>query len=181
MPDSLVEKISKACRGVENVLKQGDNGEYAYLRILDISLALREKLFDAGVLIVPDDLECVMGGYASSDPNRPYTTATVKTMFTITDGVNEARYCAFGYAADLDGKAVAIAQTGALKSFLKRIALIFGEWDDPEWTRSPRKTKEQKAEEWIGIPEHNAEVMAATAARIEGIGLPKKRKQDVGT
>ena len=45
MPKSLVEKICEACKGVDSVLKQGDNGEYAYLRILDISNALREKLF----------------------------------------------------------------------------------------------------------------------------------------
>lgn len=183
MPDSLVEKIAKVCLSVKSsdVLKQGENadapgGGYWYLRILDLSEQLREKLFAAGVLIIPSDGECVIGGYASSDPNRPYTTACVKTQFRLTDGVQSMDFSAYGYAADLDGKCVAIAQTAALKSFLKRLALIFGEWDDPEVPRAPWKTKEQKKEQWEGVAEHNASVMAETAARIEEIGLPKKRK-----
>jgi hypothetical protein len=41
-------------------------------------------------------------------------------------------FCSYGVGRDMDGKALFIAQTGALKAWLKRLGLIFGEWDDPE-------------------------------------------------
>lgn len=132
MPKSLVEKIAECCKGVE-VAKLGDNGEYAYLRILDIANALREKLFAAGVLIIPSDVECELtDGEQLPETSRRYTCAKVKTDFSLTDGNEEIHFSAYGYARDMDAKCVAIAQTAALKSFLKRLALIFGDYDDPE-------------------------------------------------
>lgn len=132
MPKSLVEKICEACAGVDTVLKQGDNGEYAYLRILDISKALREKLFAAGVLIVPSDVECKFQRFDSETPGRAYTEASVSTDFFVTDGTEKFTFRSYGFACDMDHKCVGIAQTAALKSFLKRLAMIFGDYDDPE-------------------------------------------------
>ena len=133
MPKNLVEKIAEACKGINGVLRKGDNGEYAYLRILDISNALREKLFEAGIVIVPDDLECYVERRAVPDmPGRVWTEAQVKTQFTVSDGIDKFTLNAWGFARDMDAKCVAIAQTAALKSFLKRLALIFGDYDDPE-------------------------------------------------
>ena len=58
--------------------------------------------------------------------------AKVFTQFFVTDGITTEKYSAYGYGRDMDGKCVAIAQTAALKSFLTRMALIFGDYDDPE-------------------------------------------------
>jgi ABC-type Fe2+-enterobactin transport system substrate-binding protein len=47
----------------------------------------------------------------------------------------------------MDGKALFAAQTGAMKSWLKRLGLIFGERDDPEVEarREPEELPKQKA------------------------------------
>ena len=130
---TLVEKICAAVAGADTVLKEGDNGQYAYLRILDSANVLREKLFAAGVLVLPSDVECVVERRESAITDRQYTEATVKTRFTLTDGAGPSlEFYAFGFARDLDAKCVAVAQTAALKSFLKRLAMIFGNLDDPE-------------------------------------------------
>jgi|SRR5580704_803396 hypothetical protein len=132
MPQSLVEKLAEVVRGMDGVAKEGraDQG-FTYLRILDLADALRERLFAAGILIIPSDVECVVERSASTITDREWTQATVKTRFEITDGVEEWFFDSYGFARDLDGYAVATAQTMALKSLLKRLALVFGERDDP--------------------------------------------------
>lgn len=132
MPKNLVEKIAAAFQGVDTILKLGDNGQYAYLRILDIANGIREKLLAQGVLIIPADQNCEMERWESDIPGRVWHSAKVFTQFKLTDGETTETFSAYGYARDLDGKCVAIAQTAALKSFLKRMALIFGDYDDPE-------------------------------------------------
>jgi hypothetical protein len=53
-----------------------------------------------------------------------------------------------------------MAQTAALKAFLKRLALIFGENDDPEVQATrPWKTKAEIAEQERYSIEHNKKVM----------------------
>ena len=166
MPKSLVEKLAEVVRSVDGLKKLGDNGEYAYLRILDIADALRDRLFAAGILIIPSDVECELNSFESEIPGRRWTEAKVKTEFTITDGTDVLDYRAFGFARDMDAKCVSIAQTAALKAFLKRLSLIFGEYDDPEIAiteRKPWKKKEQIAEEWKDVSVKNAEVVAAKA------------------
>ena len=133
MPKTLVEKLAGVFKSVDTVLKQGDNGEYAYLRIVDMSNAIREKLFAEGILIVPSDVEIELKDYSSAEfPERHWTEARVKTLFMLTDGSQECGFFAYGFGRDMDTKCVAIAQTAALKSFLKRLAMIFGENDDAE-------------------------------------------------
>jgi hypothetical protein len=128
---TLVEKLAAVVRSVDGVLKvEGD--EYSYLRILDLSKAMRDKLFEAGILIIPDDSACEISTRESTITDRQYTSAKICTAFTITDGHEELIFRANGFACTLDDKAVAIAQTAALKSLLKRLSLTFGELDDPE-------------------------------------------------
>ena len=132
MPN-LVEKLVTAVRECDAVFKEGraDQG-FAYMRILDIANALREKLFAAGVLVLPSDVELVVERRESVITDREWVQAQVKTLFTVTDGIESSDYFAYGYAQDLDGFAISIAQTMALKSFLKRLGFIFGERDDPQ-------------------------------------------------
>lgn len=130
---TLVEKIAAICKSIDPVLKEGTaDAGFAYLRILDLANALREKLFDAGILIVPNDVECVVERWESEVTDRHWSSAQITTGFLITDGSQEIKTIGHGYARDLDGHCVSIAQTMALKSLLKRLGLIFGEYDDPE-------------------------------------------------
>jgi hypothetical protein len=130
---TLVEKIAAICKSIDPVLKEGTaDAGFAYLRILDLANALREKLFDAGILIVPNDVECVVERWESEVTDRHWSSARVKTEFTFSNAERNFSVCCYGYARDLDGHCVSIAQTMALKSLLKRLGLIFGEYDDPE-------------------------------------------------
>lgn len=135
MPN-LVEKLVKAFKRVDTILKQGDNGEYAYLRILDIANEVRQKLMEEGVLIIPSDVTVDIEHRDVSDLPRVMSYAVVKTEFTITDGTQTlGPFASYGFDKDMDGKCVMIAETAALKSFLKRATLIFGDYDDPEIER----------------------------------------------
>ena len=132
MPN-LVEKLAAVFKDADKVFKEGraDAG-FSYLRIVDLSEALRGKLFAAGILVIPSDLDCDFRHRDSSITDRIWTEAAVRTNFTVTDGSEKLEFVAWGFARDLDGYAVATAQTAALKSFLKRLAMIFGDYDDPE-------------------------------------------------
>jgi hypothetical protein len=129
---TLVEKLAAVVRGVDGLSKV-DGPPYPYLRILDLANALRDRLLDAGILIIPRDVDCELQHHESTITDRRYTAAKIRTAFVISDGISQLNDGeAYGYACTLDDKAVAIAQTAALKSFLKRLSLTFGDLDDPE-------------------------------------------------
>jgi hypothetical protein len=131
-PKSLAENLADACSKVSHLTKQGSNGAYTYLRILDVANALRDELFSRGIVIIPSDVECNLEMFESDVAGRRITEVRVKTEFTVTDGHSEKVFFAYGVGRDQDGKALFAAQTGALKSWLKRLGLIFGDRDDPE-------------------------------------------------
>lgn len=147
---SIESRLIEACRSVQGMTRAGDNGEYKYLRILDIANALRNELFSRGLLLIPNDLEQKSQSFQLAQADRWLTEVTVKTEFVITDGHRRKRYSAFGTGRDMDGKALAIAQTAALKSFLKRMGLIFGEKDDPEIIEAPIRGQDE------GLTPHQA-------------------------
>jgi hypothetical protein len=127
---SLTAKFAEACAKVDALQKVGNNGQFRYLRILDIADALRGELFSRGILLFPDDREWWFDSWESD--GKRWLEAGVQTEFTVTDGRETLTFASFGIGRDLDGHALAIAQTEALKAWLKRIGLIYGEWDDPE-------------------------------------------------
>lgn len=129
---TLVEKIANACKDVAAVKVEGDNLEFRYLRIVDLAEAIRGNLFREGIIILPDDIEANVEYVQAAASDRWWTRAKVVTEFTITDGVTSLKVRGVGHAQDLDGFAFEKAKTYALKSFLKRLGLIFGDFDDPE-------------------------------------------------
>ncbi len=143
-PKSIAARLAEACSKVSDLTKKGDNGAYTYLRILDVANALRDELFSRGIVLIPNDVECHERFFPSPIEGRAYTEIRVKTQFTVTDGRSSQFYCAYGVGRDLDGKALFAAQTGALKSWLKRLGLIFGERDDPE-VEAPAKSRDAQA------------------------------------
>jgi hypothetical protein len=138
LPRSIGARLAEACAAIEPILKLGNNGEFSYLRIADVARAFRPELHSRGLLLIPSDVECHERYFASDVAGRDYTEVTVKTVFTVSDGRRSEVYSSYGTGRDLDGHALAIAQTGALKAFLKRLGMIFGERDDPEVEVSPR-------------------------------------------
>jgi len=133
---SIVERLREACAAVPPIVKKGEGEQYNYLRILDLANALRAELSTRGLLIIPNDIECEEKRFKSDIPGRYYTEARVKTEFTVADGRSRETFSAYGSGRDMDGHALSIAQTIALKSWLKRLGLIFGEKDDPEMAQA---------------------------------------------
>jgi hypothetical protein len=131
---TITARLIEACDALTGLRKLGNyNSEYKYLRILDITNALRGELFQRGLLLISSDIECEHESWTSPDfADRIYTEYRVRTQFTVSDGHHKISFFSYGVGRDMDGKALFIAQTGALKAWLKRLGLIFGEWDDPE-------------------------------------------------
>jgi hypothetical protein len=153
-PKSIATNLVEACAAVSKVKKLGNNGEYSYLRIVDIADALREEIFSRGILIIPNDIECNVAKFKVPDSDnaalsgRVITEVRIKTQFTITDGKQSLVFIGYGVGRDMDGKALFAAQTGALKSWLKRLALIFGDRDDPEVeARTAPQTQQEQDDE----------------------------------
>jgi hypothetical protein len=136
MPKSLVEKLAEVGLAVGELKKLGDNGDYTYLRASDILKAVREKLFNLGVVIIPEDVQV--------ERYQPYKTITdditdevrVSVRYRVTDGSESIVGAGCGIGQDYHGKSVYKAQTGALKYFIKTLGLIAGVEDDPETTNA---------------------------------------------
>ena len=137
MPTSLVEKIAKVAKGTPNLLKEGEKpGEYFYLRAVDVFDAIRTRLFEEGVLIIP-----VRQTYTRSQPylsvrEDGFEDITdevfVEVNYEITDGTDTIDAVAHGVGQDHAGKALYIASTGAKKDLLKTLFLLAGHEDDSE-------------------------------------------------
>jgi hypothetical protein len=146
---SLALQLAEACESVKGLRKNGvhdDGGEdkFAYLKILDLANELREELLPRGIVIIPNDVECIQESWNNLD-GRHVTEVRIKTEFEITDGKRTLVKSAYGSSRNGSGFALAIAQTLALKSWLKRLGLIFGEEDDAEesrWGTWPREAEQ---------------------------------------
>ena len=165
-PKSLAENLADACATVSGVLKKGNNGAFTYLRIIDVANALRDELFSRGIVIIPSDVECNTEIFVSDAGDRPMTEIRVKTAFTISDGRNEKVFSSYGVGRDQDGKALFHAQTGALKSFLKRLGLIFGDRDDPEVEQkaAPEPLEEELPRQKLAQARYQARAWSAALA-----------------
>src|SRR4051812_30247809 len=126
---SLAAELAAACLKVDGLMKvKGDR--FAYLRIQHIADALRDELFSRGIQLFPDDREWWFDSWEHE--GKRWTEAGVHSEITISNGRETLTFASFGVGRDMDGHALAIAQTGALKAWLKRFGLLFGEYDDPE-------------------------------------------------
>jgi hypothetical protein len=132
MPQNLAEKLAEIGRSIPNLLKQGDNGQYFYLRAIDVFEAVRVKLYEKGIIIHPV--------VQKSERSNPYLAITgditdewvTEVTYRITDGLESIDCCAHGIGQDHQGKALYIASTGAKKDLLKSLFLIAGYEDDAE-------------------------------------------------
>jgi hypothetical protein len=133
MPLTLAEKIAEAASEVGDISKEGNNGEYTYIRASDLFRELRLKLFKRGIVIATHKIIEVRR-------SQPYLTVndniidevTVIVEYHISDGVETWHEQSAGCGQDYKGKALPIALTGALKSLLKVLGLIAATEDDPE-------------------------------------------------
>jgi hypothetical protein len=133
MPQTLAEKIAEAVLGIGDVAKEGDNGEYTYIRSSDLFREVRRRLFKRGIVIAPTKIIEIRR-------SQPYLNVTeniidevaVTVEYKVTDGIEMWLLQSAGCGQDYKGKALPIALTGALKSLLKVLGLIAATEDDPE-------------------------------------------------
>jgi len=133
MPQTLAEKIAEAAAEIGDVAKEGNNGEYTYIRASDLFREVRNRLFKRGVVIIPQRILEIRR-------SQPYLTVNdnmidevaVTVEYEITDGVTSKIMQSAGCGQDYKGKALPIALTGALKSLLKVLGLIAATEDYPE-------------------------------------------------
>lgn len=129
----LVKQLARIGKQLPELQKIGENPDYTYLRVSDVLRAVREKLFAAGIVILPIDV-------AEVRARDPYKTASgdmtreidCKITYEITNGEASLFVESAGIGADYKGKALYMAETGALKALLKVLFLIAAEDDDPE-------------------------------------------------
>ena len=122
---SIAEKLALAVdRAPRRLLKEGHHSDFNYLRVTDVAEVFYGCLREQGLLLIPDDVE----SWVSLDGQN----AWVKSMFQITDGSASAYHCSYGQGRSSGGHALHIAQTTALKSWLKRLGMTFGVEDDQE-------------------------------------------------
>jgi len=134
MPQTLAEKIAEVGKSIPNLAKKGgdENSEYRWLTAVDVFEAVRGKLFEKGIMIYPQIMECVR--------SQPYLSVTdditdevmLKVKYIVTDGENSIECSCMGIGQDHEGKALYIASTGAKKDLLKSLFLIAGYEDDAE-------------------------------------------------
>ena len=170
---SIVQHLAQVLAKVQEIQKvKGD--EFAYLRILDIANAVRDELLSRGILLVPSDVNWWSEAWTNPD-GRVVTQCGVETEFELTDGHVSKRWKSFGMAQDVDGFALATAQTMAIKAWLKRVGLIFGEWDDPE--------REQRSIDRPAFPREVSRIAEyqhrALDAAIHEAGLTKAQAEKV--
>lgn len=146
---SLSEDLAEVCDSVVNIKKLGFNedGQYDYLRIVDMCEAFKGELFQRGIFFMPSDIEAHVD-YWTNEAGERVADATVKTEFIISRGRQQLKFCSYGVGRDTDGKAMFIAQTGAFKALLKRITMVYGEADEPDSARqtgNPRQIVREAA------------------------------------
>jgi len=129
---SLVEKLAQIAKTIPQLQMQGDNGQYQYLTMLQVCEAVRNKLFEAGIVIVPIETKEVR----RNQPHEWDVTDEVIVVqsYLITDGHHEQDLICevAGCGQDREGKATAIANTSCMKDLLKRMFLLAGVEDDAE-------------------------------------------------
>lgn len=144
---SLAGKLAEACANVGGVEKRGRNEaqRYDYVKAADVAKSIRKELFNRGVVVIPDEIECTTKQISfqnAKGETRNSNEVIVKTAYIITDGKETLTFHGYGIAWDAGDKAVYKAKTGALKYFLRGLGLIPDEKDDPEADESiDRATK----------------------------------------
>lgn len=185
---TLAEKLAEAGAAISDLVKEGDNGEYTYLRAYDVLKEVRRELFKRGVVIIPAEVLGV-------EHARPYESVSgdivdevrIRMRYHITDGEETISGQGAGVGQDYKGKALYMALTGSLKFFCQAIGLIAGIPDDPETVNEGRipddlaaKLDEAEAKFGPDMREHpisQRDVRAFGAACIKA-GLRNKARED---
>lgn len=145
-PKSLAGKLAEACDAVGGVSKKGRNQAqgYDFVRAADVAMAIRHELFQRGVVIIPNEIECSTKQVeykTAKGEDRRANEVVLRTAYTITDGTETLLMHGYGIAWDTGDKAVYKAKTGALKYFLRGLGLIPDELEPESDEKIDREQK----------------------------------------
>jgi hypothetical protein len=162
---TLARKLANVMGEVCKVPKSGRNDyhKYDYATESDLTEAIRSKLADQGVAILPSVVEVKSEPLASSKRNEILTTATLEITLICAES-GESRVTRWqGQGLDAGDKGYYKAYTGAMKYFLMKTFLI-STGDDPEEDGQDRRPASQARSE--RAPQQ------ATKAALQAAGLP---------
>lgn len=165
---TLAAKLAEACSNVGGVEKKGRNEaqRYTYVKAADVAKAIRHELFERGVVIIPDEVECLnkqISFMNAKGETRNANEVQIRTAYHITDGHETLVMHGYGIAWDSGDKAIYKAKTGALKYFLRGLGLIPDEKDDPEADESIDRAVQETNEQYDQRTENQRVVMPAQA------------------
>lgn len=134
-PKALAAKLATVAASIGEVPKSGRNNDqnYEYATETDIVLAVRQRLFDSGVMLFPSVVAVERSDAGTSSTGKSKGMVTLKMTFTFVDGESgESWVCSWASEAmDTQDKALAKALTGALKYFLRDTFLLAtGDFED---------------------------------------------------
>lgn len=156
-PKSLNEKLVAIVAEMPRLTKNGHRADFDYLQITDLANAFYGIAKKEGVILIPNDLRTEIGE----------DTAWVETEFKVTDGKEWEHFTSYGFARGAGPwGALPIAQTMALKSFLKRLGMVFGEEDNAEF-ESRELVRELYAPPAIVCAENFTETLSPILSKAE--------------
>ena len=131
----LVRKIAQAFKSVKKLKRRGKNTtrDYRYPYAADVFQAVRSKLLDLDVLILPSEEPATYVAIPTNGGGE-MTECRLFVTYLITDGVSSLPPIkANGVGRDIDDKGLYKAKTGAEKYLVKQLALMVEITDDPEY------------------------------------------------
>jgi len=134
---SLHRKLAQVMYEVGRIPKNGTApaamGGYSFVEVGDAADVIRKALADAGVTMIPGNIELIGENEHATSSGKMMTTVTVRTTWTLTDAATgeTATIQSMGSGADMGDKAIPKAQSNAMKYALL-MGFLLSTGDDPE-------------------------------------------------
>ena len=169
--NTLIKKLSKVMAEIERIPKNGTNEfhKYKYVTESDMVDALRGKLAEAGIMIIPSVEKTTTHLGAIQTRNGAQSLIDIEMTFTIYDSESDQQIVAkwSGQGSDSGDKGVYKAMTGAVKYFLMKMFLV-STGDDPEGEKTPHTTANKPT-----TPKATKEQQEAVVSLVMATGKPR--------
>lgn len=137
--EPLAARLAAISKDIGYIEKGGYNEaqKYKFVSESDVVAALKPKLAEAGIVVVPSHRLLSVEPYTTSRGSQQFLT-TVESTFTFMDGTESIVVQTIGQGADAGDKGIYKAMTGAKKYALLQ-AFLLATGDDPEIARDDER------------------------------------------
>ena len=161
---SLAKKILKVMAACRSLTYDSNNDEvgYKYVSAAKVNAAVNAALVDNGVITLAESELKEIREF------KDEVLATVEVEITLQDVDSEEQFviCGVGQGIDAGDKAVAKAQTMAVKYAWKNSLLIADTADDPDANINTQVYKSTPAESYKSTPAERPSELAKTGSRL---------------